>query len=104
MALDSRQKRAAVIGVARPWYRNADPNGLDAAQRASIGNVYPVAVFQDIVVPENAFGVIGRIIDTPVSTRGTINTQALTVNGIIDATPVTVAGRFNNGETVGGSF
>lgn len=45
MALDSRQKRAAVIGVGRPWYRNPDPNSLDAAQRPSIGSVYPVATF-----------------------------------------------------------
>lgn len=104
MALDSRQKRAAVIGVGRPWYRNADPNGLDAAQRASIGNVYPVAIFQDIIAEENPFGVIGRIDDTPVAARGVIDTRALAVNGIIDDTPLTVAGRFNNGETVGGPF
>jgi len=45
MSLDSRQKRAAVIGVARPWYRNADSNSLDAAQRASIANTYPIAAF-----------------------------------------------------------
>ena len=50
MALDSRQKRAAVIGVGRAWYRNPNPGGVDAAQRASIGQVYPVAVFQDVVV------------------------------------------------------
>ena len=54
MALDSRQKRAAVIGVGRPWYRNADPNGLDAAQRAAIGNVYPVAAFSPPVTPEGS--------------------------------------------------
>lgn len=45
MALDSRQKRAAVIGVGRPWYRNADPNSMDAAQRSAVGNTYPVAIF-----------------------------------------------------------
>lgn len=45
MALDSRQKRAAVIGVARPWYRNPDPNSMNAAQRASVANAYPVTTF-----------------------------------------------------------
>lgn len=50
MALDSRQKRAAVVGVARPWYRNSHPSGVDAPQRASIGNVYPVAQFQNPII------------------------------------------------------
>lgn len=45
MALDSRQKRAAVAGVARPWYRNPHPSGMNANQRASVGQVYPVALF-----------------------------------------------------------
>ena len=45
MALNSRQKRAAVVGTARIWYRNPHPSGVDAAQRASIGSVYPVATF-----------------------------------------------------------
>ena len=51
MALDSRQKRAAVIGVGRAWYRNPHPSNVDASQRASIGQVYPVAVFQGIAAP-----------------------------------------------------
>lgn len=51
MALDSRQKRAAVIGVGRMWYRNPHPSGMNAAQRASVGQVYPVAVFQAPVIP-----------------------------------------------------
>lgn len=46
MAIDSRQKRAAVIGTARAWYRNPHPSGINASQRASIAQVYPVAVFQ----------------------------------------------------------
>ena len=46
MPLDSRQKRAAVAGVGRPWYRNADPNSMNAAQRPAVGNTYPVATFQ----------------------------------------------------------
>lgn len=50
MALNSRQKRAAVVGVARPWYRNAHPSNVDASQRASIANVYPIAEFQNPVV------------------------------------------------------
>ena len=51
MALDSRQKRAAVIGTARAWYRNPHPSNVDAAQRASISQVYPVAVFQGAPPP-----------------------------------------------------
>jgi len=51
MALDSRQKRAAVIGVGRAWYRNAHPSSVNAAQRASIAQVYPVAVFQGVTAP-----------------------------------------------------
>jgi len=49
MALDSRQKRAAIIGVGRAWYRNSHPSGIDTAQRASIGQVYHVASFQEAV-------------------------------------------------------
>jgi len=49
MALDSRQKRAAVIGTARAWYRNPHPSNIDAAQRASIGQGYPVTSFVVIV-------------------------------------------------------
>lgn len=45
MALDSRQKRAAVIGVGRAWYRNPHPSGLDESQRASVGQAYPVSSF-----------------------------------------------------------
>lgn len=45
MALDSRQKRAAVIANGRHWYRNTHPASMNAAQRASVGNVYPVATF-----------------------------------------------------------
>jgi hypothetical protein len=46
MALDSRQKRAAIVGTARIWYRNPHPSSIDAAQRASIGMAYPVALFE----------------------------------------------------------
>lgn len=45
MALDSRQKRAAVIGTARAWYRNPHPSSMNASQRAAVGQVYPVALF-----------------------------------------------------------
>lgn len=51
MALDSRQKRAAVIGVGRAWYRNPHPSSVNAAQRASIAQVYPVAAFQGVTAP-----------------------------------------------------
>ena len=49
--LDSRQKRAAVVGVGRAWYRNPHPSSIDASQRASIGQAYPVAVFQGVAAP-----------------------------------------------------
>lgn len=42
---DTRQKRMAVAGVARPFMRAVDANSLDAAQRTSIGNAYPVGQF-----------------------------------------------------------
>lgn len=46
MALDSKTKRAAVMGVARPWMRSKNPDsGLGEAWRAVTGNVYPVASF-----------------------------------------------------------
>ncbi len=47
MAIDSALKRRAVIGVARPWMRGAYPgtSGVSAAERAAIGNAYPVASF-----------------------------------------------------------
>ena len=47
MALDSKAKRFAVPGVARPWMRTQYPDAaLGREARASIGNAYPVANFQ----------------------------------------------------------
>ena len=67
MALNSRQKRAAVCGVGRPWYRNSHPNSLSAAQRASIGNVYPVAAFGlggfTIVLGQGSFTLSGQVLN-----------------------------------------
>lgn len=78
MALDSRQKRAAVIGVGRAWYRNPDPNSLDAAQRASIGLVYPVATFAlPVVADEPTCNLLALIstravnVDAPITTAVT---------------------------------
>lgn len=45
MALDSRLKRASVIGVARGWYRNSHPSSLSPAQRAGIGQAYSGLVY-----------------------------------------------------------
>lgn len=45
MALDSKEKRAAVPGVGRPWYRTKLPGTVDAAWRVASGNAYPVAAF-----------------------------------------------------------
>lgn len=51
MALDSRQKRAAVIGTARAWYRNPHPSNMDESQRAAVSQVYPVASFSALAPP-----------------------------------------------------
>ena len=75
MALDSRQKRAAVIGVARAWYRNPHPSSMGAAQRASVGQVYPVATFSALVV---AYHSIRSIIQE----YGAGALSAITNNGI----------------------
>ena len=40
MALDSQEKRMAVLGVARPWMRSKLPGANDAEWRASSGNTY----------------------------------------------------------------
>ena len=40
MALDSREKRASVPGVGRPWYRTKLPGTVDEAWRMASGNVY----------------------------------------------------------------
>ncbi len=40
MALDTREKRASVLGVGRPWYRTKLPGANDAAWRAASGNAY----------------------------------------------------------------
>lgn len=50
MALDSRQKRAAVIGAARIWYRNPHPSSVNAGQRAAISQTYPVAAFAEAAI------------------------------------------------------
>ena len=44
MAIDSRAKRSAAAGVARPFMRGLTPSSLDAAQRASVGLTYPVVL------------------------------------------------------------
>ena len=41
MALDSKEKRQNVIGVARPWLRNVFPVATpDEQWRAAVGNSY----------------------------------------------------------------
>ena len=45
MALDSQVKRMAAAGVGRPYMRATLANSVNAAQRSSISNSYPVAVF-----------------------------------------------------------
>jgi len=46
VALDSLTKRAAVMGVARPWMRSKNPDAtLSEPWRVATGNAYPVALF-----------------------------------------------------------
>ena len=40
MAIDSQQKRMAVVGVGRPWMRSTFPGTINEAWRLSVGNVY----------------------------------------------------------------
>ncbi len=41
MALDSKEKRQAVFGIARPWMRNTFPIATpDEQWRMSVGNAY----------------------------------------------------------------
>ena len=40
MALDTREKRACAIGVARPWLRGKLPGTVDEAWRLASGNAY----------------------------------------------------------------
>jgi len=48
MAIDTPVKRAAVPGAGRPWMRSQSPvAGKTREWRASVGNAYPVANFQD---------------------------------------------------------
>lgn len=49
MAIDTRQKRAAVLGVARPWYRNSQPAAINHNKRAAIGNAYIVPFFEPLI-------------------------------------------------------
>ena len=45
MAFDTQAKRMAVVGVGRPYMRRPYPGPINAAKRAIIGFVYPVAIF-----------------------------------------------------------
>ena len=40
MAIDTQQKRMAVVGVGRPWMRSTFPGTINEAWRLSVGNVY----------------------------------------------------------------
>lgn len=41
MAIDSKEKRQAIFGIARPWQRNTFPVATPNEQwRMSVGNVY----------------------------------------------------------------
>jgi hypothetical protein len=40
MAIDSQQKRMAVVGVGRPWMRSTFPGTINEAWRVSVGNAY----------------------------------------------------------------
>ena len=40
MAIDTREKRASVPGVGRPWSRGQQPGAIVAAWRLASGNAY----------------------------------------------------------------
>lgn len=40
MAIDTQQKRMAVVGVGRPWMRSTFPGTINEAWRLSVGNSY----------------------------------------------------------------
>ena len=47
MAINTREKRASVLGVARPWMRDKFPTlDLDQAWRTASGNTYVIATLQ----------------------------------------------------------
>lgn len=51
MALNTREKRASVLGVARPWMRDKLPTlDLDQAWRMASGNTYVIATLQIITL------------------------------------------------------
>ena len=51
MALNTREKRASVLGVARPWMRDKFPTlDLDEAWRTASGNSYVIATLQIITL------------------------------------------------------
>ncbi len=51
MALDSKEKRASVPGIGRPWYRTKLPGAVDAPWRAASGNVYAGLTYAAAVAP-----------------------------------------------------
>ncbi len=55
MAIDTKEKRASIIGVGRPWIRDKFPvSGKDAEWRASSGNTYGGNAFS-AAVPTGPF-------------------------------------------------
>lgn len=52
MALDTRTKRASVIGVGRPYLRTKEPGTIDVVWRASSGNATGINAITD-VMPES---------------------------------------------------
>ena len=51
MAINTREKRASVLGVARPWMRDKFPTSdLDEAWRTASGNSYVIATLQLITL------------------------------------------------------
>ena len=64
MSLDSKEKRVAVLGVARPWMRDVFPvTGKDREWRSAVGLSYPVANFQS---PSGVTITLGQLMLTGV--------------------------------------
>lgn len=65
MAIDTREKRASVPGVGRPWMRGKNPDGTKVAGwRAASGNAYSGNAFGAPAVsgaskPPSGLGLLG---------------------------------------------
>jgi len=79
MALDTREKRASVPGVARPWMRGIYPNATKGqAWREAVGNSYARHVVKQIAADIAASGEVGAdllakvLLDATITASGNV--------------------------------